>query len=71
MLKFGILMQDGHVICYESRNLKSHENNYATHVLELTVIVHALHMWRHYLMGAKFELKTDHHSLKYLSTNLS
>ena len=26
----GILMQDNHVICYESRKLKENENNYAT-----------------------------------------
>ena len=47
----GVLMQDNHVICYESRKLKEHEKNYATHDLELAAIVHALKMWRHYLMG--------------------
>ena len=45
---------------------KNHENNYATHDLELASIVHALKMWRHYLMGRKFELRTDHCGLKYL-----
>ena len=59
-------MQDNHVICYESRKLKEHERNYATHDLELSAIVHALKMWRHYLMGIKIELRTDHHGLKYL-----
>ena len=52
-------MQDNHVVCYESRKLKDHENNYATHDLELATIVHALKMWRHCLMGIKFELRTD------------
>ena len=47
----GVLMQDNHVICYESRKLKEHEKNYATHDLELAAIVHALKMWRHCLMG--------------------
>ena len=47
----GVLMQDGHVINYESRNMKDHEQNYATHDLELETIIHALKMWRHYLMG--------------------
>jgi hypothetical protein len=62
----GVLMQNGHVIGYESRKLKEHERNYATHDLELVVIVHSLRMWRHYLMGKKFELRTDHIGLKYL-----
>jgi hypothetical protein len=62
----GVLTQNGHVICYESRKLKEHEKNYVTHDLELTAIVHALKMWRHYLMGRKFELRTDHSGLKYL-----
>ena len=62
----GVLMQDNHVICYESRKLKEHEKNYATHDLELAAIVHALKMWKHYLMGRIFELKTDHYGLNYL-----
>ena len=31
----GVLMQDNHMMCYESRNMKEHEKNYATHDLEL------------------------------------
>jgi hypothetical protein len=62
----GVLSQNGFVICYESRKLKEHENNYATHDLELTTIVHTLRKWRHYLMGRRFELRTDHNGLKYL-----
>jgi hypothetical protein len=37
-----------------------------THDLELAVIVHALKMWRHYLLGRKFVLMTDHCGLRYL-----
>jgi hypothetical protein len=62
----GVLIQEGFVICYESRKLKEHEKNYATHDLELATIVHALRKWRHYLMGKKFELRTYHNGLKYL-----
>ena len=43
----GVLMQENHVICYELRKLKEHENNYATHDLKLAAIVHAFKMWRH------------------------
>ena len=59
-------MQDNHVVCYESKKLKQHEKNYDTHDLELVAMVHALKMWRHYLMGREFELRIDHYSLKYL-----
>jgi hypothetical protein len=62
----GVLSQNGFVICYESRKLKEHERHYATHDLELAAIVHALSKWRHYLMGKRFELRTDHNGLKYL-----
>ena len=54
------------MIIYESRKLKEHEQNYATHDLELATIIHALKMWRHYLIGKNFELRTDHDGLKYL-----
>jgi hypothetical protein len=37
-----VLMQDGHVVAYASRQLSKHEVNYPTHDLELAVIVHAL-----------------------------
>jgi hypothetical protein len=38
----GVVTQNGFVICYESRKLKEHEGNYATHDLDLASIVHAL-----------------------------
>ena len=41
----AILMQEGRVIAYESRKLKSHEVNYPTHDLELAAIMHALSKW--------------------------
>jgi hypothetical protein len=37
-----------------------------THDLELAAIVHALKMWRHYLLGRKFVLMIDHCGLRYL-----
>jgi hypothetical protein len=62
----GVLSQNGHVVCYESRKLKENEMHYATHDLELETIVHALKIWRHDLMGKIFELRKDHNGLKYL-----
>ncbi|CAA0840179.1 Uncharacterized mitochondrial protein AtMg00860, partial [Striga hermonthica] len=61
-----VLMQQGKVVAYASRQLKPHEVNYPTHDLELAVVVHALKIWRHYLYGGKCEIFTDHKSLKYI-----
>ncbi|KAK4400675.1 Retrovirus-related Pol polyprotein from transposon.6 [Sesamum angolense] len=63
-----VLMQNGKVIAYASRQLRTHELNYPTHDLELAAIVHALKIWRHYLYGEKFQILTDHKSLKYILT---
>ena len=61
-------MQDGCVIAYASCQLKKHELNYHTHDLELAAMVHALKIWRHYLLRNKVYIYTDHKSLKYIFT---
>jgi hypothetical protein len=63
-----VLMQDNRVIAYAFRALRPHEQNYPTHDLELAAVVHALKIWRHYLMGAHCNIYTDHKSLKYIFT---
>jgi hypothetical protein len=49
-----VLMQEGKVVAYSSRQLKVHEKNYTTHDLELATVVHALKTWRHYLCHTRF-----------------
>jgi ribonuclease HI len=66
-----VLMQEGRMVAYASRQLSKHEVNYPTHNLELAAVVHALKIWRHYLMGKRCELYTDHKSLKYIFTQLN
>ena len=61
-----ILMWEGHVIAYASRQLRRHELNYPTHGLELAAVVHALKIWRHYIMGTKCQVYTDHKRWKYI-----
>jgi hypothetical protein len=63
-----VLMQEGQVVCYASRQLRKHEENYPTHDLELAVVVHALKIWRHYLIGHRCEIYSDDKSLKYIFT---
>jgi hypothetical protein len=68
-LGFGyVLMQEGKVIAYASRQLRKHEKSYPTHDLELAVVVHALKIWRNYMIGNKCKIFKDHKSLKYIFT---
>jgi hypothetical protein len=48
--------------------LRKHEVNYPTHDLDLAAMVHALKIWRHYLLGNVCNIYTDHKSLKYIFT---
>ena len=63
-----VLMQSGRLVAYGSCQLKNHEQNYPTHDMELAVVVFAFKIWRHYLYGKKFEVYSDHKSLKYIFT---
>ena len=63
-----VLMQEGRVIAYVSRQLRRHEENYPIHDLEIAAVVHALKIWRHYLLGKTCNIYTDHKSLKYIFT---
>jgi hypothetical protein len=63
-----VLMQDGHVVAYASRQLRKHEETYPTHDLEVAIVVHASKIWRHYIIGKRCEVYLDHKSLKYIFT---
>ena len=60
-----VLMQEGKVIAYPSRQLNPHERNYPTYDLKLCTVVFALKFWRHYLYGFHCEIFSDHRSLLY------
>lgn len=55
-----VLMLNGKVIMYASRQLKPHEVNYLTHDLELAAVVFVLKIWKHYLYGKTCEIFTNH-----------
>ena len=63
-------MQEGGVISYASSKLNPHEYQYAAHDLELAAVMLALKLWRHYLVGRSFTLKTYHQSLQYIFTQM-
>ena len=55
-------------IAFLSKKMVDAETRYPVHEQELLAIIHALKSWRHYLMGSKFKVCTDHHSLQYFKT---
>ncbi|XP_070045883.1 uncharacterized protein [Nicotiana tomentosiformis] len=66
-----VLIQEGRVIAYASRQLKPYEKNYPVHDLELVAIVHALKIWRHYLHEVFCEVYTDHRKVNVVADALS
>jgi hypothetical protein len=62
----AVLMQNRHPLGYESRKLRGHELLYNIYDKETLTIMHALAKFRQYLVGARFVVKSDHNSLKYL-----
>jgi hypothetical protein len=61
-------MQEGRVISNSLRQLRRHEEHYATQYLELAVVVMALRIWRYYLHGNVVHIYTDHKNWKYIFT---
>ena len=60
-----VLLQEGYAIAYESRRLNVDERTIGIYEKELLAVLHALSVWKHYLLGTPFILRTDHQSLKY------
>ena len=56
----AILMQDGKVVTYESKLLQNAEISMNVYEQELLSVIHALTVWKHYLLGADFYVQTNH-----------
>nr|GFA59108.1 hypothetical protein [Tanacetum cinerariifolium] len=59
-----VLMRREKVIAYASRQLRTHEENYMTHDLDLGAVVFGLRLWSHYFYGLKCTVFTNHKSLQ-------
>lgn len=59
----GILLQEGHPIAYESWKLNSAKRRYTISEKEMLVVVHCLKVWRQYLLGLCFVVKTDNSTI--------
>jgi hypothetical protein len=55
------------MICYASHVLLKVQRNYCTIRKELLAVVKFCRYFRHYLLGRRFTLRTDHNSLVWLT----
>ncbi|KAF7831755.1 Transposon Ty3-G Gag-Pol polyprotein [Senna tora] len=62
----AVLSQNGHPVAFFSKKLCSKLANASTYVRELYAITQAIMKWRHYFLGHKFTIRTDHKSLREL-----
>lgn len=56
---------------YASRQPRMLKLNYPTHDLELVAMIHAMKIWKNYLLGQKSDIYTDHKKFKYIFTQLN
>ncbi|KAL2248380.1 UNVERIFIED_CONTAM: Retrovirus-related Pol polyprotein from transposon [Sesamum indicum] len=61
----GVLMQDGHPVAFESRKLKDDKRYYSVHEKELLAVVYCVRLWRHYLLGSLFVVRTDNTAVSH------
>ena len=64
----GVLMQDRHLIAFESCKLNNIEKRYTVQEKEMTAIIYFLRTWRYYLLGSHFIVKIDNVSTSYFQT---
>jgi hypothetical protein len=62
----AILMQDGRPLSFASRQISEQHLGKSTYEKEMLDILHAVDIWHLYLFGQCFQIKTYHHSLKYV-----
>jgi len=58
----AILMQEG---AFTNKQLSERNLGKPIYEKEILAILHAIELWRPYLLGKHFQIKTDHQSLKY------
>ena len=62
----AVLTQDGHPLAYFSKKLGGKLVLASAYIRELYAVTQAIAKWRHYLLGRRFLIKTDHQGLKEL-----
>jgi len=60
-----VLMQEGQPLAFTIKQLSERNLAKSIYEKEMLVILHVVDLWRPYLLGQHFQIKTDHQSLKY------
>jgi hypothetical protein len=58
-------MQEGRPLVFTSKQLSERNLGKSIYEKEMLVILHVVDLWRPYLLGQRFQIKTGHQSLKY------
>jgi hypothetical protein len=61
----AVLMQEGRPLAFTNKQLSDRHLGQSIYEKEMFSIMHAVDIWRPYLLGQRFQIKTDHQSLKY------
>jgi hypothetical protein len=61
----AFLMQEGRPLAFTRKKLSEINLGKSIYEKEMLAILHAVDLWRPYLLGQRFQIKTDHQSLKY------
>jgi hypothetical protein len=60
-----VLMQKGRPLAFTSKQLSERNIGKSIYEKEMLAILHVMDLWHPYLLGKRFQIKTDHQSLKY------
>jgi hypothetical protein len=60
-----VLMQDGRPLAFNSKQISEWHLGQSIYEKEMFAIMHVVDLWRPYLLGQRFQIKTNHQSLKY------
>jgi hypothetical protein len=65
-----VLMQEGRPLAFTNKQLFERNLGKSIYEKEMLAILHAVDLWHPYLLGQRFQIKTDHQSLKYFLEQL-
>ena len=64
----GVLVQEGHLVAFESRKLDALEQRYSMHEKEMIAVIYYLDTWKHYLRGTRFMVVTNNVANTFFTT---